>query len=90
MVQKKYLINVDFPTTSKIHLNPEYFGQNWCRLDEIKQKEDGGKVYATSEQAQNYLKNKETLYFNGKPVNNLVRCKKCSVKGKHSKHWDVE
>ena len=86
---KKYVINVDFPTSSKVHLNPLYFGEMWCRLDEDKKHGEGGKVYVTAEQARNYLKGEETLCFNGKPVTNLTKCKNCSERGKQSVHWDT-
>ena len=87
--KKKYVINVDFPTTSRVHLNPYYFDSMWCRLDEEKYRIHGGKVYATSEEARNFLNNKETLYFDGKAVRNLTRCLNCSRRGKQSVHWDI-
>ena len=89
MIVKKYLINVDFPTTSRVHLNPNFFGGMWCRLDEDKKVEDGGKVYATSEEARNYLNNKKTLYFKGKEVKNLTTCLNCSRREQQSVYWDI-
>ena len=89
MIVKKYLINVDFLTDSRVHLNPNYFGGMWCRLNEDKKIEDGGKVYATSKEARNYLNNKKTLYFKGKKVNNLTRCLNCSRRQKQSFYWDI-
>jgi len=89
VVEKKYVINVDFPTTSRVHLNPNCLGGMWCRLDEEKMRKDGGKVYVTTEEARNYLNNKETLYFDGKAVKNLARCLNCSLRGKQSVYWDI-
>jgi hypothetical protein len=88
--KKKYVINVDFPTTSRVHLNPLYFDDMWCRLDEEKMRKDGGKVYVTAEEASKYLKGEETLLFDGKPVTNLTKCMNCSKRGKQSIHWDIE
>ena len=91
MVEKKrkYVINVDFPTTSRVHLNPYYFDSMWCRLDEEKMRKDGGKVFVTLEEARKYLNREETLFFDGKPVTNLSRCLNCSQQGKQSVHWDI-
>ena len=85
----KYVINVDFPTISRVHLNPYYFGDMWCRLDEEKMRRDGGKVYVTGEEAQCYLSGEEALLFDGRPVKNLQRCSNCSRRGKQSIHWDI-
>lgn len=89
MIVKKYVINVDFPTTARIHLNPNFFGGMWCRLDEDKKLKDGGKVYATSEEARNYLSNKKPLYFKGKEVKNLTVCLNCSRRNPRSVYWDI-
>ena len=87
--KKKYVINVDLSTTSKVHLNPYYSGNRWCRLDEEKMRKDGGKVYVTREEARRYLNGEETLFFNGRPVTNLTKCKNCSERGRQSTHWDI-
>ena len=89
MIVKKYLINVDFLTDSRVHLNPNYFGGMWCRLDEDKKITDEGKVYATSKEARNYLNNKKTLYFKGKEVKDLTICLNCSRRQKQSVYWDI-
>jgi hypothetical protein len=89
MTAKKYVINVDFWTSSKVHLNPPYFGKMWCRLNEEKKSVDGGKVYATAEEARRYLDGRETLLFKGRAVENLVKCVNCSNRAKQSVHWDL-
>jgi len=88
-MKKKYVINVDFPTTSRVHLNPFYFNDMWCRLNEDKMRKDGGKVYVTDEEAVRYLKGESTLVFDGKPVKNLQKCLNCSERGRQSIHWDI-
>lgn len=87
--KKKYVINVDFPTISRVHLNPYYFGDMWCRLDEEKMRRDGGKVYVTGEEARGYLSGEEILFFDGRPVRNLRICKNCSERCRRSVHWDI-
>ena len=87
--RKKYVINVDFPTTSRVHLNPLYFGDMWCRLGEDKMRKDGGKIYVTAEEARKYLKGQETLVFDGRRVTNLERCINCSERARQSVHWDI-
>lgn len=87
--EKKYVINVDFSTTSKVHLNPDYFGNMWCRLDEEKMRKDGGKVYVTGEEARRYLNGEETLVFNGRRVRNLRKCTNCSERCRRRVHWDI-
>jgi len=87
--KKKYVINVDFPTTSRVHLNPLYFDDMWCRLDQEKLRKDGGKVYVTAEEARKYLRGEETLFFGGRRVTNLAKCMNCSERGRQSTHWDV-
>lgn len=87
--EKKYVINVDFSTTSKVHLNPHYFGNMWCRLDEEKMCKDGGKVYVTSREASKYLNREQTLFFDRRPVTNLAKCKNCAERGRQSIHWDI-
>lgn len=87
--KKGYVINVDFPTKSRLHLNPLYFDSMWCGLDQEKYVEHGGKIYVTTEEARSFLSGKETLFFKGKPVRNLERCKNCSERGRQSVHWDI-
>ena len=87
--RKKYVINVDFSTISRIHLNPLFFDDMWCRLNEEKMKKDGGKVYVTAEQARKYLNGEKTLFFNGRPVANLAKCMNCSKRCRQSSYWDI-
>ena len=87
--KKKYVINIDFPTTSRVHLNPLYFDNMWCRLDEEKMRKDGGKVYVNAEEARKYLSREKTLFFDRKRVTNLERCLNCSERGRQSIHWDI-
>lgn len=87
--EKKYLINVDFLTFSKVHLNPHYFGGMWCKLDMEKKRRHGGKMYVTGEEARQYLNNERTLLFDGKIVRNLTECVNCSRRGRQSVHWDI-
>jgi len=89
MAEKKYVINVDFPTTSRVHLNPRYFGDMWCKLNEEKMRKDGGKIYVTAGEARKYLSGEKTLFFDRKPVTNLERCLNCSERGRQSVHWDI-
>lgn len=77
MKDKKYLINVDFPTESIAHLNPELYTIDRRCQTEIKQRADGGVVYATEEEVEAYLSNRKILTFDGKPVKNLRICKLC-------------
>lgn len=86
---KKYVINVDFPTKSVLHLNPDFFNDNWCRLNEDKKQKDGGKVYLSKDEAIDYLTGKKTLCFNGKIVSNLCVCENCSHKNRQRVHWDL-
>ncbi len=82
---KKYLINIDFPEKSRVHLNPFYYNDMWCQLDKDKKIEDGGKIEVTREEAIEYLSGKKPLIFNNRKVTNLIRCKNCSSR----LHWDI-
>jgi len=88
VIVKKYLINVDFPN-ARVHLNPNFFGGMWCKLDEDLKMENSGKVYATTQEVLNYLNNKKTLYFKGKKVKNLSICLNCSRRKPQSAYWDI-
>jgi len=70
--KRKYVINVDFLTASRVHLNPYYFSDMWCRLNMEKKRKDGGKVYVTGEEARQYLNGEKALFFDLKPVRNLI------------------
>lgn len=80
MTDVKYLINVDFPEISRIHLNPENYDIDARCQTGIKNSSDGGIVYATEEEAASYLMNEDVLTFDGKVVENLQKCKLCSGK----------
>jgi len=89
VIVKKYLINVNFLKDSRVHLNPNFFGGMWCRLDEIKKTEHEGRVYVTSKKVRNYLNKKKKFYYKGKEVKNLTRCLNCSRRGEQSAYWDI-
>lgn len=80
MTDVKYLINVDFPEISRIHLNPENHDIDTRCQPGIKNPRDGGIVYATEEEAASYLRHEDILTFDGKAVENLQKCKLCSSK----------
>lgn len=76
--EKKYVINVDFPEPSLIHLNPRLFHvDSRCRTGP-NVSAGGGMVYASAEEAQHYLDSEGSLLFNGKKVTNLRICMLCS------------
>ena len=87
--RKKYVINVDFPDKSRVHLNALYYGGSWCQLDKDKKTADGGKIEVTREEAIEYLSGRKTLIFNGRKVTNLTACKNCSSRQKQNIHWDI-
>lgn len=89
MTEKRYMINVDFANKSRVHLNPLYFNDMWCQLNEEKKRLDGGKVYVTNEEARKYLNGEKTLLFDQRLVKNLVECKNCSERSRQSKFWDI-
>jgi len=88
VIVKKYLINVDFPN-GRIHLNPNFFGGMWCKLDEDTKMENRGKSYATTQEVRDYLNNKKTLHFKGKIVKNISICLNCSRRKPQSVYWDI-
>lgn len=83
VTDKKYLINVDFPTVSRIHLNPDLFNIDQRCLTGPKNQEDGGIALATEDEVRQYLNNQRTLSFNNKPVTNLRICSLCSQHGNY-------
>ena len=87
MIVKKYLITFDFQN-ARVHLNPNFFGGMWCKLDEDTKMENTGKGYATTQEVRNYL-NKKTLYFKGKEIKNLSICLNCSRRKPQSAYWDI-
>ncbi len=75
---KKYMINVDFPTESLIHLNPlVYEIDTRCQPGE-KELDDGGIVYATEDEVEEYMAEPRGLIYNGREVTNLRTCKLCA------------
>ena len=80
MTDEKYLINVDFPAESIIHLNPLLYQTNPSCKTGLKNPEHGGLILATIEEVSNYLDGTVSLEFHGKQVTNLRRCKICQQK----------
>jgi hypothetical protein len=80
MTDEKYLINVDFPAESIIHLNPLLYQTNPSCKTGLKNPEHGGLMLATAEEVSNYLDGIISLEFHGKKVTNLRRCKICQTK----------
>ena len=77
VTDEKYLINVDFPTESLIHLNPLFMPTGARCQTGMKQLRDGGKILATEDEVITYLNGSATLLFNDKKVGNLRKCKIC-------------
>ena len=77
VVDEKYLINVDFPTESIIHLNPLIHPTgSRCRTG-MKIPSDGGVVLATEDEVKTYLNGSATLLFDDKKVGILRKCNLC-------------
>ena len=55
MTDEKYLINVDFPAESIVHLNPLLYQTNPSCKTGLKNPEHGGLILATAEEVSNYL-----------------------------------
>ena len=80
MTDEKYLINVDFPAESIVHLNPLLYQTNPSCKTGLKNPEHGGLILATAEEVSNYLDGTiSVLSFNGKNVTNLRLCKICQL-----------
>ena len=77
VVDEKYLINVDFPTESIIHLNPLLYPTDSRCQTGVKMPNDGGIVLATEDEVETYLNRSVSLLFNDKKVGNLRKCKLC-------------
>ena len=96
--EKKYVINVDFPTSKgenghKIHLNPYVHGSTLRKkiLRHYDHKiskitTDGGAFYTTREEALEYLKGKKQKEWLGKVASNFRPCKVC----KGLPEWDLK
>ena len=80
MTNEKYLINVDFPAESIVHLNPLLYQTSSNCKTGVKNPEPGGVILATEEEVNNYLDGTASLEFHGKKVTNLRRCKICQTK----------
>ena len=79
MTNEKYLINVDFPDESIVHLNPLLYQTSSNCKTGVKNQEHGGLILATEEEISNYLDGTASLEFHGKKVTNLRRCKICQT-----------
>lgn len=83
MADTKYLINVDFPEVSRVHLNPDKYDiDSRCRT-RPKNPDVGGSLLVTEEEASRYLRHESMLTFHNKPVKNLQKCKLCSIKSEY-------
>jgi hypothetical protein len=78
MNEKKYLINIDFPAVSRIHLNPNLYEIDQRCMTGPKNPEHGSAILTTEEEARQYLNHQRVLSFNSKPVTNLRICDLCS------------
>jgi hypothetical protein len=87
-IRPKYVINVDM-AGSKVHLNPEYFGKNWCNLDKVHVTSIGGRIEVTGQEAEDYLAGNRPLILEGRPFKKPTVCKNCSNKCKQSVNWDI-
>ena len=77
VVDEKYLINVDFPTESIIHLNPLIHPTGSRCQTGMKISSDGGILLATEDEVRTYLNGSATILFDDKKVGNLRKCKLC-------------
>ena len=81
LVEEKYVINIDFPTESIIHLNPLLYQTDPRCQTGLKRSEHGGLILATEDEVSNYLDGTiSVLAFHGKKVTNLRHCKICQSK----------
>lgn len=78
MEKKKYVIDVDFPTVSKIHLNPVMYEINPRCEPTDKDPINGGIVYATEDEVEEYLAVPGALVYDGRKVTNLRTCPLCA------------
>ena len=77
VTDEKYLINVDFPTESLIHLNPLFMPTGARCQTGMKISSDGGVVLATEDEVRTYLNGSATLLFDDRKVGILRKCKLC-------------
>ena len=77
VVDEKYLINVDFPTESIVHLNPLIHPTGSRCQTGMKIPSDGGILLATEDEVRTYLNGSATLLFDDKKVGILRKCKLC-------------
>ena len=76
-VDEKYLINVDLPTESIIHMNPLLYQTDTRCTTGVKIPNDGGIILATEEDVRRYLYGTEVLTLGSVRVDNLRWCKIC-------------
>ena len=68
---KRYVINID-DAGSKLHLNPKYYDDMWCKLDQEKRLGFGGRREVTREEAIAYRSGKKSLIFNARAIYPIV------------------
>ena len=59
---KRYIINID-EAGSKLHLNPRYYEDMWCKLDQEKRLSFGGRREVTREDAIAFRSEKNLLFL---------------------------
>jgi hypothetical protein len=87
-IRTRYVINVDL-AGSKVHLNPEYFGENWCNLDKVHILSVGGRIDVDGQEAEDYLAGRRPLILEGRTFKKPTICENCSRKCKQSINWDI-
>jgi len=78
MVEKKYIINIDFTTKSKIHFNSKLHDTDTRCKERKKNRKYGGWVSYTKDEVQKFVDKSEKLFFDSKEVTNLTRCDLCA------------
>lgn len=78
MKNEKYIINIDFRTKSRVHLNSVFYKVDTRCIRREKKKEFGGWVTYSKEDAEKFLQKSKKLFFDNKPVTNLRTCHLCS------------
>lgn len=77
-MEKKYVINVDFPTTSRIHLNSDNFSVSKRCIKREKKEKNGGWVEYSESEIRVFLEDKKQLFFGNRLVKNLTTCSICA------------
>jgi len=78
MVEKKYLINIDFTTKSRIHFNSKLHDVDIRCNERKKNRKYGGWVLYSKDEIQKFVDKSEKLFFDDTEVTNLTRCDLCS------------